>query len=120
MEQRTHEEHEAKRELAALYDLGSEHPDFDARLAKLADAVVQHASREEAEEFSSLRQTVPTEQLRRMAGAVRAAEATAPTRPHPHSGESAMANLVAGPPMAVFDRARDAVRDWRESRAGKD
>jgi hypothetical protein len=47
-----------------------------------------------------------------MAGAVRAAEAAAPTRPHPAAGESAAANALAGPPLAVFDRIRDAVRGW--------
>lgn len=117
IQHRTHEEHEAKRQLAELYDLGVDHPEFDSRLATFAEAVIRHASHEEAEEFASLRQTVPAEQLQRMAGALRAAEATAPTRPHPDSGESMAANMLAGPPMAVFDRARDAVRDWRESRA---
>jgi hypothetical protein len=39
----------------------------------------------------------------------------APTRPHPTAGESATANLIAGPPAALFDRMRDAVRDWRQS-----
>ncbi|GAB3137725.1 hemerythrin domain-containing protein [Micromonospora sonneratiae] len=115
VEPRKREEDRAKRELAALYDLGTEHPDFDAKLAQFANAVIEHASHEETEEFPALRRSSSPEQLRRMAGAVRAAEATAPTRPHPHSGESATANLIAGPPMAVFDRMRDAVRDWRES-----
>ncbi|WP_422772300.1 hemerythrin domain-containing protein [Plantactinospora sp. WMMC1484] len=110
-----HEEDEAKHELAALYDLGVEHPDFERRLATLSEAVVAHATREETEEFPSLRRDLSPAQLGRMAGAVRAAEATAPTRPHPHTGESAPANLMAGPPLAVFDRIRDAVRDWRES-----
>ncbi|GAB2934499.1 hemerythrin domain-containing protein [Micromonospora polyrhachis] len=117
---REHEEDQAKRELAALYDMGVEHPDFDARLASLAEAVIQHATREELEEFSALRQNASPEQLRLMAGAVRAAEAMAPTRPHPHSGESATANLVAGPPMALFDRVRDGVRDWRQSHHEQD
>ena len=115
VQERKHEEDQAKRDLAELYEMGVEHPEFDTRLAKLADAVVQHASREEAEEFSSLRQSLSAQQLTRMSGAVRAAEATAPTRPHPNSGESAAANLIAGPPMTIFDRTRDAVRDWRES-----
>ncbi|WP_428966154.1 hemerythrin domain-containing protein [Micromonospora fluostatini] len=110
-----HEEDEAKHELAALYDLGTDHPDFDQRLARLADAVVAHATREETEEFPALRGSLTAAELGRMAGALRAAEATAPTRPHPHTGESARANLVAGPPLAVFDRIRDAVREWRES-----
>ncbi|AVT34036.1 MULTISPECIES: hemerythrin domain-containing protein [unclassified Plantactinospora] len=115
-----HEEDEAKKELAALYDLGVDHPEFDRRLAKFAEAVSAHAIREENEEFPSLRRSLSSAQLGRMAGALRAAEAMAPTRPHPHAGESASANLMAGPPLAVFDRMRDAVRDWRESQRGQD
>ncbi|MFI6262587.1 hemerythrin domain-containing protein [Micromonospora sp. NPDC051006] len=115
VEPRKREEDQAKRDLAALYDLGTEHPDFDAKLTQLANAVIGHASHEETEEFPALRRSASPGQLHRLAGALRAAEATAPTRPHPHSGESARANLVAGPPMALFDRVRDAVRDWRES-----
>ncbi|RKR86849.1 hemerythrin HHE cation binding domain-containing protein [Micromonospora pisi] len=117
---RTEEEDQAKRKLAELYELGVDHPSFDSSLAAFAEAVVEHASREESEEFPALRQSLSAEQLRRMAGAVRAAEAAAPTRPHPHSGESRMANLAAGPPMAVFDRLRDTVRGWRESNDGRD
>lgn len=114
VDSRLHEEEEAKQALAELYDLGVDHPEFDVKCAALADAVLMHATHEETEEFPYLRQNVPAEQLRRMAGAVRAAEAMAPTRPHPSAGESAAANLLAGPPMAVFDRMRDAVRDWRQ------
>jgi hypothetical protein len=43
-----------------------------------------------------------------MAMAVQAAEALAPTRPHP-GVESAKANLVAGPFASMLDRARDAI-----------
>jgi hemerythrin superfamily protein len=115
VESRLREEDEAKHALAELYDLGVDHPEFDSKLAMLAQAVTQHAMREESEEFLRLRQTVEPDQLRRMAGAVKAAEAVAPTRPHPAAGESAMANLLAGPPLAVFDRVRDAIRDWSKS-----
>jgi hemerythrin superfamily protein len=115
VEARLREESQAKHALAELHDLGVDHPDFDGKLATLANAVLDHATHEEREEFPYLRQNVSAEQLRRMAGAVRAAEAIAPTRPHPRAGESAAANLLAGPPIAVFDRTRDAVREWRES-----
>ncbi|WP_063043065.1 hemerythrin domain-containing protein [Nocardia pseudovaccinii] len=115
---RRDEENHAKRALADLYDLGVDHPDFDGKLAEFADAVIDHASREENEEFALLRQQFSVHQLERMAGSVRAAEAVAPTRPHPRTGESALANLLAGPPLAVFDRARDAVRDWRREDDG--
>ena len=112
---RLREEDEAKHALAALYDLGVDHPEFDGKLGMLAEAVIAHAEREEAEEFPRLREEISADQLRRMTGAVKAAEATAPTRPHPMSGESALGNLIAGPPLAIFDRMRDRVRDWRES-----
>lgn len=74
--------------------------------------MVEHATHEEQDEFRYLREN----ELIDMAGALQAAEATAPTRPHPHAGESAPANMLAGPPMAMFDRFRDAVRDWRQGR----
>ncbi|GAB1692919.1 hypothetical protein [Krasilnikovia sp. M28-CT-15] len=50
-----------------------------------------------------------------MAGAVRAAEAVSPTRPRPAAGEGPVSNMLAGPPVAVLDKMRDAVRDWRQS-----
>ena len=104
------EEHQAKEQLADLYDLGHDAPDFEQRLIALRDAVLAHATREERYEFVYLRRTVDPDRLRTMAAAVRAAEALAPTRPHP-GVESALANLLLGPPLAVFDRARDLVRD---------
>jgi hypothetical protein len=109
---RLEEENEAKQALADLYDMGVDHPQFDIHLHRLAAAVIQHATREEREEFSQLREVLKPDELRRLAGAIKAAEALAPTRPHPAVGESATANLLAGPPLAVFDRARDAIRDW--------
>lgn len=106
------EENEAKHVLAELYELGAAHPDFDTRFAEFAASVTEHAEREEADEFPRLRQRMSPDDLMRMAGALRAAEATAPTRPHPRVGESAPVNLLAGPPLGVFDRVRDGVRDW--------
>jgi hypothetical protein len=110
VEQRLKEENEAKRALADLYDLGLDHPQFTEKLSTLADSVTQHADREEREEFPLLQKNIPHEKLERMTQRVRAAEAVAPTRPHPKAGESAMANVLAGPPLAVFDRIRDAMQ----------
>ncbi|WP_169950972.1 hemerythrin domain-containing protein [Microbispora sp. H11081] len=115
VEARLREEDEAKHALSDLYDLGVDHPEFAIRLAALEKAVVDHATHEEREEFPRLRQEISPERLRGMAGAVRAAERVAPTRPHPGAGGSAAANMLAGPPIAVFDKIRDAVRDWRQS-----
>jgi hemerythrin superfamily protein len=113
IERRLHEEDEVKRALAELYDLGVDHPQFGTKLALLAQSVIAHATHEENEEFRYLREKLPAERLRRMAGVLQAAEKVAPTRPHPKAGESAAANILAGPPLAVFDRIRDAVDEWR-------
>lgn len=110
------EEQHAKRALADLYEMGVEHADFDDRLYALGTAVIEHATHEEREEFPYLRRGLSADELQRLAGAVRAAEAVAPTRPHPSTPPSATANLLLGPPLAVFDRIRDAVRDARERR----
>ena len=94
--------------------MGVDNPEFDRRLVTFAAAVVEHATHEENEEFLRLRASVDADKLRRMAGALKAAEAAAPTRPHANAPESAAGNLMAAPVLGVFDRARDAVRDWHK------
>ena len=106
---RLHEEHDAKEQLQQLekHDIGS--PEFLAELERFQQAVVDHADHEETEEFSKLQRELSADDLKRMAGAVRAAEAIAPTRPHP-GVESAKANFAAGPFASMLDRARDAIQ----------
>ena len=79
---RLHEEHAAKEQLSKLegMDMGSK--EFIDELTKFRDAVVEHAEHEENEEFSQAAAQLDAEELKRMAGAVQAAEAIAPTRPH--------------------------------------
>src|SRR3954470_2332786 len=48
VQRRLDEEDRVKKELAALYDLGVAHPDFDRRLQAFAAEVTEHATREEA------------------------------------------------------------------------
>ncbi|WP_067903872.1 hemerythrin domain-containing protein [Nocardia vaccinii] len=112
------EEHRAKRQLADLCDMGVDDPGFGPRFAQFADAVAEHAAREEAEEFTLLREQFSQTQLYRMADTVRFAEAIAPTRPHPRTGESSLANALIGPPFAIFDRVTDAIRKRREGGSG--
>jgi hypothetical protein len=50
-----------------------------------------------------------------MAAAVRAAEAIAPTHPHPGT-ESATKNMLAGPLLAMSDRVRDLIRTASRTR----
>jgi hypothetical protein len=73
--------------------------------------VLAHAEREELEEHPRIRATVEAASLEVLAPAFRAAEATAPTRPHPSSPTSPIGNLAVGPVVAVVDRARDTIRD---------
>jgi hypothetical protein len=70
--------------------------------------VLTHAHNEETYEFRYLRAKVPTAQLRALVPMVRAAEAIAPTHPHP-GVESATANNLAGPMLSLFDRTKDLV-----------
>ncbi|WP_431975145.1 hemerythrin domain-containing protein [Micromonospora haikouensis] len=109
VDERLAEEKQAKQTLKALVDAGVDDAGFETGILLLREAVLTHARYEERYEFPRLRQHVPAERLRALAAAVRAAEKTAPTRPHP-SAQSATANLALGPALAVMDRVRDAVR----------
>ncbi|UCM91231.1 hemerythrin domain-containing protein [Streptomyces marincola] len=103
------EEKEAKETLARLDGMDPESPEFLAGLRALRMDVMEHARAEERYEFLQLRRRADPERLVTLAKAVRAAEATAPTRPHP-AVQGAAANLAAGPVAALMDRTRDAVR----------
>lgn len=102
------EEAQAKEMLAELEQLGPDASEFLDLLQQLREAVLLHALHEEAHEFRYLKQkmdggtTVTT-------GMIKAAEAIAPTHPHP-SINSAAANNLAGPMVSMFDRTRDLVR----------
>ncbi len=104
------EEHEGKEMLAGLEKLDVDDPGFDQAFEALRTAVLEHADHEERDEFPLLRKENDETMLRAMAAAVRAAEAVAPTHPHPRAGESATVNAAVGPIAGVVDRARDAVR----------
>ena len=105
---RLKEEHEAKAQLSKLesMDIGSKQ--FLDELTAFRDAVIDHAEHEETEEFKKLQRDLDADDLKRMAGAVRAAQAIAPTRPHP-GVESATANFALGPFASMLDRARDLI-----------
>ena len=70
-EARVQEEKAADRALASLISKGVSDPGFDAGLAALEQMVRDHAEHEESREFPLLRQFVPADELRRMAGQVR-------------------------------------------------
>ena len=107
---RTAEEAEAKQALANLEATGPDGPEFPQQLETVKRLVLEHARNEEREIFPALRQSQAPERLEAMEKAVRAAEAVAPTHPHPRGPESAVGNVVVGPFVAIADRVRDAIR----------
>jgi hemerythrin superfamily protein len=109
VDDRLAEERAAKEKLSRLDDMSTDDPEFLPLFRELRADVLQHAASEEQYEFPRLRENAGARKLAMMATAVRAAEATAPTRPHP-GVETAAENLAAGPVAAVIDRVRDAVR----------
>ena len=102
------EELAAKQSLVELENLGTEAADFLPKLEELRIAVENHAKHEEQEEFPHLRSAHSDSRLKAMAKAVKAAEALAPTHPHP-GVESATDNLLVGPYATMLDRAYDVI-----------
>lgn len=109
VEARLSEEHDAKEQLQRLETLDVGSTEFLVELKAFQQAVIEHADLEEIEEFSRFQRELDADELKQLAGAVRAVEALAPTRPHP-GVESAKANLIAGPFASMVDRARDAIQ----------
>jgi hemerythrin superfamily protein len=105
---RLKEEHVAKEQLSKLESMDSSSKEFITELTKFRDAVIDHAEHEENEEFNKLQRKLDSDDLGRMAKAVQAAEAIAPTRPHA-GVESAKANFAVGPFVSMLDRARDLI-----------
>jgi hemerythrin superfamily protein len=109
VDDRLKEERAAKEKLSRLDDMNPDDPEFMPALRELRADVLQHAASEEQYEFPRLRENAGAQQLAMLATAVRAAEAMAPTRPHP-GAETAAENIAVGPMAALVDRTRDAVR----------
>jgi hemerythrin superfamily protein len=106
---RLEEENQAKKKLSQIEGMDVGSPEFLNALIEFQRDVLDHANHEENEEFDKLRGKLSDEELKRLAGAVRAAEAIAPTRPHP-GVESAKENFAVGPFASMLDRARDALQ----------
>jgi hemerythrin superfamily protein len=111
MEHRLEEEHQGEEVLAKLQDMGIDSPQFDSTFATLKEDVIRHAGLEEQEEHPKLRADVDAARLEKLGAAFRAAEAMAPTRPHPNAPSSPAAKMATGPFVAIVDRTRDAIRD---------
>jgi hypothetical protein len=100
---RNQEEGEANKMLAALQAMGVSSAEFE-------QAVLDHAEREEQEEFLPVRARESQSTLVGMGAVLRAAEMTGPTHPHPSTAGSPIAQWMAVPWAAMIDRARDAIK----------
>jgi hemerythrin superfamily protein len=109
IDERLREENEAKQLLTLMEERGTDDPSFPSHLEKLRVAVTEHARAEERYEFAQLVRETTEAERRAMALGVKAAEAVAPTHPHP-GVETATENVVVGTPAAIMDRARDLIR----------
>lgn len=112
---RIKEESRAEELLKEMEKLDPDSAEFTSRLAKLRRAVERHAEAEETKEFPRVAAKETAERLEQMGRAYEAAKQAAPTRPHPSTPNTPVANMLAGPFAAVVDRARDAVRDALKS-----
>lgn len=102
------EEKRGKTMLRDLERMGTHDPSFPPMFARFRAAILEHAEHEEQEEFPALSRRGHAE-LRGLAAAIKAAEAMAPTHPHP-GVESAKSNMIFGVFVSVADRTRDLVR----------
>lgn len=112
---RIKEESQAEELLKEMEKLDTSSAEFDNKLAKLRREVERHAEAEETKEFPRVAEKETTERLEQMGQAYEAMKKMAPTRPHPSTPNTPVANMLTGPFAAVIDRARDAVRDAAKS-----
>jgi hemerythrin HHE cation binding domain-containing protein len=113
------EEYMAKEMLVDLERMGPDAPAFPESLDRLRLAVLKHARGEERYELPKIQREAPAATIAAAAPGMRAAMAMAPTHPHP-GAESATANMLGGPMLAMADRVRDAIRKSKgENTAGR-
>jgi iron-sulfur cluster repair protein YtfE (RIC family) len=112
---RIKEESQAEELLKEMEKLDPGSAEFTSKLAKLRREVERHAEAEETKEFPRVAEKETTERLEQMGRVYEAAKMVAPTRPHPSTPNTPVANMLVGPFAAVIDRARDAVRDALKS-----
>lgn len=106
---RNHEEAEANKVLERLERLDAEDPAFDSQLVDFESSVDQHAESEEHEEFDQIIANCDEQERQKMGTKIRAAEAAAPTRPHPSVEPSSTKQRVVGPFAGLVDRVKDAI-----------
>jgi hemerythrin superfamily protein len=107
---RNGEEAEANEVLKRLEKMDVSAADFDSLLAEFEKAVSAHAEAEESEEFPHILSSCDDAKRASLGKQLQAAEAVAPTHPHPSTAGSPAAQWAVGPFASLVDRTRDAIR----------
>jgi len=106
---RNQEEKEANKVLAELEKMSVDDPAFAAQLASFEQSVDEHAEAEENEEFAKVLAECDEQDRQKMGSKIKAAEAMAPTHPHPSVAGNRPAQMLTGPFAGMVDRVRDAI-----------
>lgn len=109
-EARNDEEAEANEVLKQLEKLDVTSADFDKLLAEFQKSVDEHAEAEEHDEFPHILASCDEKKRQAMGRQIKAAEAVAPTHPHPSTAGSPAAQWAVGPFASLVDRTRDAIK----------
>lgn len=99
----------AKDELNAIDGMSPDHVDWWRHVQALMADIRHHVQEEEGELFPRLRTQVGQADLDELGRTLAAAEAKAPTHPHPHAPNRPPWDKLAAPGAALVDKARDAV-----------
>jgi len=100
------QEEEGKEMLDKL-DAGT--PGFEKLLADFTRAARAHINYEEIHVWPRFRTVLTKEQASELGSRLETAKKTAPTRPHPRTPASPMAQRATGPVAAAVDKARDKI-----------
>jgi hemerythrin superfamily protein len=82
-------------------------PRFDSLVREMTEQLRHHVHDEETEQFPTLRERIPREELVRLREKVDTAKKLAPTRAHPSAPNSELFHKLAGPGVGMVDRLRD-------------
>jgi hemerythrin-like domain-containing protein len=104
-------EHQTVKEaLARMEKMSADNLDFESELRTLVANVREHITEEENELLPLLREHVDQETIDALGPQLEAAEAMAPTRPHPKAPNTLPGNVLAGAGAMIVDKARDVVQ----------
>lgn len=106
---------EAKQTMNEIDSMTAHDDGFHQRMTELIAEIRHHVEEEETQMLPAIRDQLSTQELGDLGAKMENARSMVPTRPHPNAPTSPGAKAAAGPPVALVDRIRDAIRSERES-----